>query len=133
MNLKKLKIERGSIALLSVLIISAILMIAVVSNAEVQSNSAKQQLNRFFQESLYYAAEACMEDTMIKLERDSTFAGGTLTVDDANCDITVNGANPKNVIISVSGGNYTQNFSAQVSLETVGLATNSQLLEWEET
>lgn len=133
MNLNKFKKENGSVALLSVLIISAVLIIAVVSNAEIQSNSAQQHLNRFFQESLYYAAEACIEDTLIKLERDPDFALGSLNVGEAVCDITVNGVSPKNVIISVSEQNYVQNFSAQVSVETVGLATNVALLEWEET
>lgn len=132
MNYRKIKTTRGSIALLSVLIISAILIIAVVSKAEIQSNSAQQHFNRFFQQSLYYSAEACIEDAIIKIERDSTFANGTLNVGEAVCEITVNGINPKNVTINVSEQNYSQNFSAQVSVETLGLSTNAELLQWEE-
>ncbi len=133
MILKNLRKIKGSVALLSILIISAVLIIAVVSTAEVQINTSKQHQNNLSDDSMYYVAEACMEEAMLRLERDNTYAFGNLLINDVNCSIAVVGSNPKDVTINVSYQNYSQTFNAQVSVENAGQVNNVELMSWEES
>lgn len=124
---------RASIALISLLIISAFTLILVVGMSEVSISSHAQGANRFSAETGYYAAEACLEETLIRLESNPAFTTTTLTFDDdLSCTVSVSGTSPKTVAIQVTYLNYIQNFEAQVSLATAGQATNAQLIGWEE-
>lgn len=121
---------KGSIALMSVLIISSLVLIFAISMSESNINTSYQYLNNQSQDIAYYGAEACFEEAMIRLKRDPAFNSGTLTVDsDTSCDISVNSST---LSITVNYLNYIEYFQADFSLNQLGQANNIQLLNWKE-
>jgi len=81
---------------------------------------------------IYHGAESCLEETLIRLEGDSSFTGTTLDLgDDLICTSTVTGGGIKTVSITTTYLDYTQVYEAEVELTTVGAATNTSLLNWE--
>lgn len=120
--------QRGSIALISILIISAVVLILVLSMSDINMSTSYQYLNTASNKTVYYTAEACLEETIIRLEDDDNFTGTTIIFnDDTNCTITVSGTD---IELVVNYLNYSQNYSAEISKAEVGEANNVQLLNW---
>lgn len=132
--LKSKSANKGSIALISVLIISAILLIVTVSMSENNISTSYEQLNTSSNKTVYYTAESCLEEAIYRLEDDTAFAGTTLNFDEPglSCNITVSGVSPKIVQISVVYGDYTENYSSEIDVADLGSAHNAQLNNWNE-
>ena len=129
-----MKKERGSIALITILIISAISILLVVGMSEVSINTRSQISNDEAEKINNYSAEACLEEALIKLEEDSSYSSGSLTINsDTNCSILVSGTNPKTITITTDFINYSETYEALVQIQTDGQAINTQLLDWHET
>ncbi len=123
---------KGSIALISILIISAVLLITVIGMSESNISQMYQYLNNESNEIMYNTGEGCLEEAIIRIEDNTSFPGTTLNLDDQVCTITVTGEGTKTILIEVSYLNYTQTFEAQVSVTAAGQAHNVDLLNWNE-
>ncbi len=64
------------------------------------------------------AAESCTEEVLLRLTRDSSYSGGTLTVGESSCTITVTGAPCGSCTIDVAStrDNFTRNIQVGVTL-----------------
>lgn len=125
--------NRGTIALISILIISAITIILVVAMSEVNVSTSYQYLNTSSNKIAYYAAEACLEEAIVRTEGDINFSVGSLTIDsDTACTISASGTTTKNVIINVTHLSYEQTFQAQLSASQAGESINAELVSWSE-
>lgn len=129
-----MKHPRASIALISLLVISAMTLVLALGMSEVTISKSYQYFNNHSDKMGYYVAEACLEETLIRLEEDASFSGETLTFDaDTNCTISVAGTGAtRTVSITTVYLTYTQNFEAEVSLVQAGQATNASLSSWQE-
>ena len=126
-----MKKNRASIALISLLVISAFTLILVVGMSEVNLSKSYQYLNNTSDKTAYYIAEGCLEEAMIRLENNTSFAGTTLTLDaDTNCSVSVTGTT---ISITVNHLDYTQTFEGEVSVTQEGTANNISLQYWNET
>lgn len=123
--------QKGSIALISILIISAILLILVTGMSESNISASYQYFNKHSDQTSYYAAEACLEETIIRIEEDPNFTGTTFNFDEITCISTISGDSTKDISININYLNYTQDFQAQVSVVTKGQTNNASLLNWE--
>lgn len=124
---------KASIALMSILIITAFTLLLVLTMSEVNVTRSIQYLNTSTQNESLYGAEACLEEAMLRLEQDPTFTSETVTFDtDKTCTITVSGSNPITVNIEMNYDTYTENYSAQLTLVQNGSAYNIRLDSWEE-
>ena len=115
----------GYIALISVLIMSAVVLaIAITLNLssvdETKTGLLKEQSLKSFS-----LADACLEESFIRLKRDSNYTGGQLNFKDGYCIINISGngnsriinieANVNNIIrkiridIRITGNNIIQN------------------------
>lgn len=122
--------KRGSLALISVLIISAFVLILAVAMSESNITTSYQALNNQSGKLSYYGAEACFEEAMIRLKADSSFNAETLNIDDDHsCIINVAGST---VNITVNYLNYSRDFQADINISQDGQANNIQLLNWQE-
>ena len=130
--MKKIKTNKGSIALISILVVSAVVLILAVGGVERHILTSHQYYNNYSNNIVYYSAEGCLEETMRRIEEDTSFAGTTLNIDDTVCTVTVQSGNPIDINISVSYQDYLQNYHAQVILTTNGQANNAELSNWEE-
>lgn len=130
------KSKQGSIALISVLITMAVLMIIVSGMTEKHISAAQQYLNSENNRTLYYAAEACLEETIKRIENDTDFSNGTLSINDESatiCTIAVTGGSTKNITLTLNKGNYSQSYSARITMTTKASANNTALIEWNRT
>ena len=110
------------------MIISAIIIILVVGMSEVNISTSSQSLNRNSNEIIRYVADACLEESIYRIENDTTYTTESLSFDnDASCDISVSGTY---IDINVSYLNYSQNFQAEFSITQIGQANNVNLLKW---
>lgn len=131
MKINVFKTQKGSIALISILVIVAFSLILAVGMSEVNISTSYQHLNNNANKGAYYLAEACLEESILRLEADNSFVSETLVFSNADsCDINVSGINPKTVAIDVNYSNYTQNFQAQLQLSQNGQVTNAALSNW---
>ena len=64
------------------------------------------------------SAESCAEEALIRLSRSSSYSGGSLTVGEAACTITVTGTPCGSCTITVEavGGDYTRNIQVGVTV-----------------
>jgi len=122
--------KKGSIALIGVLIISAILIILTIGMSESNLSLMDEYLNNESSQNMYHIAEGCLEETIIRIEDNVSFSGTTLGLGDVICVSSVTGTTTKTISIELTYLNYTQNFSAQVSVTTNGQANNVSLLNW---
>ena len=123
----------GSVALISLLVISVFTLILVLGMSEVSVTKSYQYFNNASNRNVYYVAEGCLDEALIRLEEDSAFSGTTLTLDeDTSCIVTVSGTTTKTISIVVNFLTYTQTYEAQASLNEIGEANNLTLLEWRE-
>lgn len=127
-----LRKTRGSIALISILIISAFTLIVAVLTAETNISTGYQYVNRFSENDSYYSAEGCLEEALIRIEGDSSFATETVTFTGGSCVINVTGTDPKTVDITFTQGSNVQNFRGEVDITLNGHAINTSLSTWSE-
>lgn len=131
--MKKIIIKnKGSIALVSIIVISAMLLIVTIGASESQISTSDQQVNSFSNKSSYYISEACLEEVFEKIKTNANYSGGTinLEIEDASCEASITGDSTKTISITTVYEDYTQNYQAQISITTNGQANNIRLLNW---
>ena len=64
----------------------------------------------------YYAAESGVENALLRVLRDSNYAGETLTIGTSSVVITVTG-NPKIVVSTGQNGNFKRTIQAQMNYD----------------
>jgi len=124
--------QKGSIALISLLVISSFTLILGLAMAENSISTGYQYVNNVSEETSYYSAEGCFEEAVIRIEEDSSFTSETITYDWGTCEIAVTGNDQKTVDITVTQNNYVETFQAVVDISVSGHATNASLSTWEE-
>lgn len=128
-----MKHPRASIALISILIISAFALILVVGMSTNSLSAYDQSFNTEASDISSAVADACLEEALLRFENDNTFASTSLTLDaDTNCTVAISGSGPYTISITVHFLDYTQNFEATVQITQSGQIYNSELLSWEE-
>lgn len=124
--------HKGAVALVSILIITAFTLVLAVSLSDANRATSDQYLNNVMINDLYYAAEGCLDEALLRTEGDTTFTGTTLTfTDGTSCTVTVTGTTTKTMTIVVQNGDYTENFVAQAAVTQSGVANNLRLLSLE--
>jgi hypothetical protein len=130
--LKIIKNKKGSIALLTVLLVSAVLIMTVVETASMQTTVSIQKSNTDQNKTLFHAADACLEDAMANLKQDSDYAGSNIILSGTlNCYSSVFGDGIKDVYIQVNEGAFFQAYQAQVLIVQNGDSNDLELLSWQ--
>ncbi len=126
--------KHASTALISILIIASFTVLLVLAASEASISNSYKYTNKTSSQITYYTAEACMEEAVLRLENDITFAGTTIILDEyTTCTIVVTGEAPnKTITITSNYLEYTQTFEANLELSDVGEIYNSELVNWEE-
>jgi hypothetical protein len=124
---------KGSIALISLLVISAFTLILVIAMAESSILAETAEVNNETNRFMDYTAEACLEEGILRLEGDPAFTDATITFEDqVSCALTVSGSAPYTLSIETTYLDHTEHFEATLNLTTSGQSNNAQLLSWEE-
>jgi hypothetical protein len=131
--MKYFNTKSGSVALISVLVVSAILLILVSSMLETHISISNQFLSDYNDRVGYYDSESCLEEAIRKLEADMNFGGSSILDENGSrCTSTVSGSgNTKDISIMNFNGDYTQQYQGQISITVNGTANNAILLNWD--
>lgn len=124
--------KSGSVALISVLVISAILLILVSSMTETHISVSNQFLNDYNDRIGYYDSESCLEESIRKLEVDVNFSGSSIIDENgSDCTSTISGSGTnRNISIVNVNGDYTQQYLGQITITVNGTANNAILVNW---
>ena len=122
--------ERGVVAILAIIIITALVVListslGLVAIGNLQIGFSEQRGN-----DLLLTAESCTEEAILRLSRDNTYTGGSLTVGDVDCTIAVTGTPCGSCTISTEATavGFTRNIQAGVTIS--GSAVD--ITSWEE-
>ena len=128
-----MKNTRGSVALITVMVVMSILILSVASSANIQINTALQGQNSIQDRRLYYVAESCLEEGIYRFEQDASFLGKSLNLAGTECTVSITTGAVNTFDVSVSNNiGYSQSFRGSVTITTVGSARNATLIEWGE-
>ena len=118
--------SRGAIALISTLVVISVIFTVALSMSILGIGAI--DVTRVTNEShkAFSVAEACLDEAMLRLLRDSSWTGDTLTVGDGSCTITVAGAGPFTINVVATVADATRRVEADFDV-----ATNT-ITRWEE-
>lgn len=115
--------------MVSMIVMTAMLVIAVAGTALIGIGNLDTSLGVFQSQRALRSAESCVEEATLRLQRDESYAGETLSVGNTTCTIVVTG-NPCPCTISVAAtdGSYTRRLQASVTLSggDAGITTFSE-------
>lgn len=128
-----MKLQRGSVAIASILIISAVTLLMVINMSELNSIVSEQNFNNIFAKEEYYGAEGCLEEALIRYERDQNFTATTIDEGDGrSCMIQVLSGLPLKIRIQITNVDFNETYEAEVSVAVDGTAVNMHLITWQE-
>jgi hypothetical protein len=123
------KKPQGFIALMSAVVISAILLVVAVTGGLTGFLERSNNVNTELKERSASTADACVDYAFLQIEKDASYAG--LTVLSLNpldtCRVVVSGVSPK--VIRVQA---TSSKAAVTNLDIRYVATTSQVVSWQE-
>jgi type II secretory pathway component PulK len=122
--------QKGSVAIMTILLVSAVVLILVVSMSESNISSSYHQLNIRSDRSMYYGAETCLEEALIRLKKDSSFSSTEIDLEENHtCSVNVSGST---LAIEVNYFGYRKNFSGEFSASFNNGINHITLLNWTE-
>ncbi|MBI4713857.1 hypothetical protein HY771_01595 [Candidatus Uhrbacteria bacterium] len=125
-----IKDERGAVALIVMVIFMAVLVLVVSRVALTGLDELAANQSAQIGTTTILSAESCAEEALLRLSRDNSYAGGSLTVGEVACTISVSGTpcGSCTVDVTASASNYTRRIQADVSV--TGPAVN--VVNWKE-
>ena len=128
----KLKIEnskKGYIAFITLLVLSAIILLAGVTLALLSISQAQQSLAAEKGEAAYSLAEGCMEDALLSSFFDENYAGGTKSTPEGSCLISVSKVAENWVLISTA--TIDSSYKRRIRVNILR-GTDLQVLSWQQ-
>jgi len=120
--MKKLMIKigsdvRGIAVLVSVILIAAVILVISLSLGFAAVTENEMTLYQTQANKLFVNTDACAEEALARINRDHSYTGETLTIDDADCTISIsgNGAN-RSITISAVKDNFSRNLQINVKI-----------------
>ena len=122
---------KGYIALISVLIINAIILLTVISANLFGISESFMNLEENQTSKAYYLASACTEEALEKIRESASFSGsGDLYLEEGNCTYTVTKLTGQNYTIVVSG--TVQNFIRKIKITIDKITPKINVTSWQE-
>lgn len=122
--------ERGAAALTVFLIVLAVSIIVVSTTALIGVDNLTIGFSQQTSSELVLSAESCAEEALLRLSRENTYAGGTVTIGDGQCDITVAGTPCGNCTIDVEA--TEKNFTRRIQVTASVVDSTIDILTWKE-
>ena len=121
------KMQRGYIALSSILVISAVVLVIGISTSLLSVNDLLSSVSGKKGDETVDFVEACIEDALLRLNEDNSILT-TLTLPQGTCSVTINSQVGNNWDITVTGAldNYTRSIRLQVTRDTTVSVTSWQ-------
>ena len=123
---------RGYIALISVLIISAVLLLIVLGISQSSIGQSTMVIQRNQDSEVYCLAQACAEEALMKLKEDLEYQGEeTLNIGGKSCTIlTIEGSGNKDRVVKTSS--LVDNQVKRIKIEIDRVNPNCRIKSWQE-
>ena len=109
--------NQGYIALISVLIISAIVLAVAITLNLTSIDETKTGLLKEQSEQSFTLADACLEESYIRLKRDSNYTGGQLNFEQGYCNINiVSSGNRRTITVDSNINNIIRKIKAEIRI-----------------
>lgn len=109
--------QRGAIGLLTTLMVSVVLLILALA---VVLNGISSRFNTFLltdSDRLLLITQGCVEDSLLRLARDSNYSGGAVVIGGVSCTVSVQGTAPDlELTVSASDNSFTKALQLDVTL-----------------
>ncbi len=125
--------KQGAIALIGLLTMATIILIfALTANILGVNELQLTQVDRA-RATILAVADACLEESAIRLKINPAFSNGNLNLENSTCSINITSSgNNRTTTITVTHNQYTKAFEAQFTVTTSGQANNIALTSWKE-
>lgn len=123
---------RGYIALISVLIISAVLLLIALGASQFSLGQSTMAIQRNQSLKSYYLAQACAEEALMRLKEDLGYRGEeVLNINGASCQILrIEGSGNKDRIIKTLSNAHNQTKKIKIEIERVN--PEIEIKSWQE-
>lgn len=101
--------------LVSLLIFIVVALVVLVSSIGVVISNSRASLISSRGNQVYAAAEAGIENAILKILRDPSYTGEVFVVDGSAVTITVDGTSPRVITSTAVDGTYVRRIRAEVS------------------
>jgi len=127
-----LRIQKGYIALISILIISGITLLIAISASLFGISESDMGLAKNQSSKAFYLVTLCTEDALMKLKDDLNYQGNeTLTFDEGSCDILpLEGNGNQDRVIKTIGTAYNQTRKIKIEINRVN--PKMEISSWQE-
>lgn len=106
--------QGGATALVTVLIISVSSLIMAYGATMLGLGELGMSCTVQEGEKAMYGIESCLDETLIKLKRDTPYSGGNLVIGAYSCIININGTgNPYYISVESNAGDYTKKIEVE--------------------
>lgn len=120
--------KTGFVATASVLVISAVVTAAVVTVVLLGVGEAQGSLAGVKGEEGLQLVEGCVEDALLAVWNDSSWAGGILDHPAGSCEVTLTSGNPNwDMTVAAATGDYRRRVRVQFTR-----GTSITMTSWEE-
>lgn len=125
-----IKDTRGAAALIVMVIILGVSLLVVSTTALIGIGNLSIGFSTQASSGDVLLAESCVEEALVRLTRDNSYTGGSLTVENATCTISVTGTpcGACTVNVSTTENDFTRRIRAGVTIT----GSNADITSWEE-
>lgn len=113
--MKPYNTQQSGMALVTVLIFSAIAMVVIVTSISLTTITSQSSRTLLQGQRALHVAESGAENALMRLIRDPTYTQEELTIDDGTARIVVSGTSPRIVTVTGEVGNSVRQVEVQVS------------------
>lgn len=128
LKIDKLKRKGGYIALSTVLITLALVMLIGLSASLLSINDLQSSLSGKRSNSSIDLVESCVEEVLLKLNEENTITAGPLSLPQGDCSVTINSqaGDTWDITISASLDGYTKSVNVNSSRSSTVTINNWQ-------
>lgn len=131
--MNKLKTQKGYIALISLLIISAVTLSVAINSSLFGLSESKMGLQKSHSSKAFYLAILCAEDSLMKLKDDLNYSGSETIIinDQGSCEILpLEGSGNNDRVIKTSGVSHGQTRKIRIDITEVN--PSMEIESWQE-
>jgi len=109
---------RGAIALITMVVLGAVVTIIVTSTIILGVSSRQNALHLNQSSVVFIKADGCLEEALLRLNRDDAYGGDTYEIGDMECEISVSGSEDERTItIEAVEEAFYHHFSVEVQID----------------
>ncbi len=111
------KSKKGIIVLLFMIVTAVIIVTATLGIAFSNINANQISQYQGISNQAFLNLDGCLEEALGRLNRDNFYAGGTITIDNTTCTVSITGTDPTRTIgITAINQDYTRKVQVSVNI-----------------